>query len=163
MTSRNDDGMMLAAAIGLAAKAHADQVDKTGEPYIMHPLRVMMQVEGIEAKVIAVLHDVVEDTGVSLNELAHRGFPAYVVNAVDALSRPPGMDYTAYIGRMVAILGEFGDTVRAVKLADLRDNMDLNRLVRLDEKTRTRLLAKYQTGFAMLVGARQLPMEETDD
>ena len=71
-------------AIHIASKAHLGQVDKAGAPYILHPLRVMMKVSPDEHRIVAVLHDVVEDTSLTLDDLAHAGFSEEVVKAIAA-------------------------------------------------------------------------------
>ena len=110
----------LAEAIALAATAHARQIDKSGKPYILHPIRVMQAcaTHGEAVQMVAVLHDVVEDTWVTLTLLESMGFPAEIVSAVDAISQREGLEtYFEYIkrcsqNRMAAL----------VKLADLEDN-----------------------------------------
>lgn len=110
-------------AIALAAAAHVGQVDKAGAPYILHPLRVMLAVEGEHAKMAAVLHDVVEDTYVTIAELSRAGFPKPVIAAVIALTKLPGMS------RLEAARMAAADPIaRVVKLADLADNMRLERI-----------------------------------
>ncbi|MGE5553732.1 MAG: HD domain-containing protein [Betaproteobacteria bacterium] len=116
--------MTLEAAIALAVEQHKNMVDTAGQPYILHPLRVMLAVSGDElAMTAAVLHDVVEHTPFTLEELRRRGFPSEVVEAVDALTRRAGETYDAFVLRAKA-----NPIARKVKLADLRDNMDLSRL-----------------------------------
>jgi guanosine-3',5'-bis(diphosphate) 3'-pyrophosphohydrolase len=113
----------LERAIAVAAGAHVGQVDKGGQPYILHPLRVMMNVEGEHAKMAAVLHDVVEDTGVTIEDLQVWKFPEPVIKAVIALTRLPGMS------RMDAARMAAEDPIALeVKIADLIDNMDLKRI-----------------------------------
>lgn len=114
---------LLEKAILLAMRAHAGQKDKAGGPYLLHPLRVMLGVEGDEARQAAVLHDVVEDTPITLEVLRQEGFSEAVVTAVDALSRRPEEKYAAFIQRLKG-----NPLARRVKLADLADNMDLRRL-----------------------------------
>ena len=80
----------LERAIEIAAAAHAGQVDKAGQPYILHPIRVMLRVTGSHARMAAILHDVVEDTPVTIDQLVGEGFPAEVVAAVIALTKLPG-------------------------------------------------------------------------
>ncbi|KKM58825.1 hypothetical protein LCGC14_1548850 [marine sediment metagenome] len=105
-------------ALVFAEKAHTGQKRKfTGEDYIMHPLAVAWMVEGKDAKVVALLHDVLEDTDVTLNELS-RGFPARIVNAVKNLTRNSGETYEGYIYCM-----RYHPLARRVKIADLRHNM----------------------------------------
>ncbi|KKL97840.1 hypothetical protein LCGC14_1830400 [marine sediment metagenome] len=125
--------------IALAAKAHVGQVDKGGAPYILHPLRVMLAVDADEtARMVAVLHDVVEDTSVTLEQLYFLGYSSLVVMAVDHLSRRPRMGYDEYIERLCA-----GPPVALhVKLADLLDNMDRSRIPNPTERDQQRW-AKY--------------------
>lgn len=111
-------------AIILATQAHADQVDKGGAPYILHPLRVMMAMTTEQERIVAVLHDVVEDSDYALSDLA-AAFGWDVYDAVDALTRRDGETYEAFIKRCAQ-----NPIARRVKLADLADNMDLSRLGR---------------------------------
>lgn len=114
---------ILERAIEIAAKAHAGQVDKAGQPYILHPLRVMLRVSSEHERIAAVLHDVVEDTDVSLERLVAEGFPPEVISAVDALTKRPGES------RMDAAHRAAADKIgRKVKLADNAENMDLSRI-----------------------------------
>jgi (p)ppGpp synthase/HD superfamily hydrolase len=120
----------LARAIELAATKHRGQSEKcTAAPYILHPLRVMANVDGDDAKMAAVLHDVVEDAGVTPDELRSLGFAETVVDAVLALSRRPGESYADFIVRC-----RTNRTARAVKLADLQDNFNLPRALVRPEK-----------------------------
>ena len=134
----------LERAIEIAAKAHAGQVDKAGQPYVLHPLRMMLAVTTPEARLAAVLHDVVEDTAVTLDELRAEGFPASVLEAVDALTKREGEDYEAFIRRVAP-----NPIAREVKLADLRDNSDLSRIAEPTERDRERI-RKYQRAIAYL-------------
>jgi (p)ppGpp synthase/HD superfamily hydrolase len=127
----------LEAAIALAAESHAGQVDKAGAPYILHPLRVMSQVASNEGRIAAVLHDTVEDTGLELG-LIRKRFGAIVAEAVDALTRRDGESYSAFIERC-----RVNEIARAVKIADLTDNMNLARLRRLPTKDDFNREAKY--------------------
>ena len=113
----------LERAIEIAKKAHEGQVDKAGEPYIDHPLRVMARVATQEEKIVAVLHDVVEDSDASLSDLRDEGFSEEIIAAVDAVTKRPGETYEAFVLR--AASNEIG---RSVKLADLFDNSDLSRI-----------------------------------
>ena len=116
----------LAHAIAIAAEAHEGQLDKVGEPYILHPLRMMLRLSTPEERVVAVLHDVVEDCpGWTLERLRARGFAEAVVEAVDALTRrvEEGESYEAFVLRAAA-----NPLARRVKLADLEDNSDLSRI-----------------------------------
>jgi len=111
-------------AIALACRAHRGQVDKAGKPYILHPLRVMLRLEDPAAQIVAVLHDVVEDTPVTLADLRAEGYSGEICDAVDCLTRRPGEAYEAFISRAAA-----NPLSRRVKLADLEDNMDPRRRI----------------------------------
>jgi (p)ppGpp synthase/HD superfamily hydrolase len=126
----------LERAIAIAAAAHEGQVDKAGAPYILHPLRMMLAVTTPEARMAAVLHDVVEDGDVTLEQLRAEAFPAAVVEAVDALTKREHEedDYEAFIRRAA-----LNPIAREVKLADLRDNADLSRIADPTEKDRARI------------------------
>lgn len=129
----------------IAAAAHRGQVDKAGQPYITHPARVAARVAGDEHAVAAAwLHDVVEDTPVTLADLED-SFPTEVTIAVDALTRRPGEAPADYYARVRAV-----PLALTVKLADLADNSDPQRLARLDVATRERLIAKYARARAEL-------------
>ena len=113
----------LERAIAIAASAHAGQTDKAGEPYILHPLRVMLRMRSPEERMAAVLHDVVEDTEVSLESLLLEGFSPGVIAAVEALTKRPGES------RLQAAERAAGNVIaRQVKLADNAENMDLSRI-----------------------------------
>lgn len=113
----------LERAIELAARAHAGQRDKGGHPYILHPLRVMQSVQGEYERIAAVLHDIVEDTPTSFDDLLAEGFAAEVVDAVRALTKFDGETREQAARRIVG-----NPIARAVKLADIADNMDLSRI-----------------------------------
>jgi (p)ppGpp synthase/HD superfamily hydrolase len=131
-------------AIALAALAHVGQVDKAGAPYILHPLRVMLRLEGMEERIVAVLHDVVEDSDWTLERLRNEGFSEIILQAIDAVSRRPDEDYNEFIVR--ASKNSIGSRV---KLADLEDNSDLSRLTEVTDRDLARL-RKYQRGIAIL-------------
>ena len=113
----------LELAIEVALRAHAGQQDKSGGPYILHPLHLMMQMDREEAQITAVLHDVVEDSSVTLADLAELGFSPAVLTAVDLLTHKKGQPYADYIQEL-----KHNDLARQVKLADLTHNMDMERL-----------------------------------
>lgn len=110
-------------AIELAAKAHAGQTDKGGHPYILHPLRLMLAVQGAEARIAAVLHDIVEDTPVTFDDLRREGFAPEIVEAVRALTKFEGETRVEAATRIAR-----NPIAREVKLADIADNMDLSRI-----------------------------------
>jgi (p)ppGpp synthase/HD superfamily hydrolase len=113
-------------AVQIAAAAHYGQVDRYGAPYILHPIRTMMAVNGENAKIAAILHDVVEDSDWEITGLKKEGFSDPILAAVDALTRRDSETYGAYIERLLP-----NELARTVKIADLQDNMDLKRAHRL--------------------------------
>jgi GTP diphosphokinase / guanosine-3',5'-bis(diphosphate) 3'-diphosphatase len=135
----------LERAIEIAARAHAGQVDKAGAPYILHPLRVMMAVDSPDERMAAVMHDVVEDTSVTLEELRSHGFAEEVLTAIHALTKTPGE------GRLAAAKRASANPIaRAVKLADVADNMNLSRIAQPTEKDFARL-KEYEQVRALLL------------
>ena len=136
----------LAKAIRIAAEAHEGQRDKAGQPYVLHVLRVMFGCQSPEAQVAAALHDVVEDTDWTLDDLRHEGFSERVVAIVDALTRREGEEYFDFARRAAATpLG------REVKRADLLDNMDIRRIAHPSDEDWERLL-RYRKAFDMIDG-----------
>ena len=136
----------LAKAIRIAAAAHEGQLDKAGQPYVLHVLRVMFGCRSPEAQVAAALHDVVEDTDWTLDDLRREGFSETVVEIVDALTRREGEDYFDFARRAAATpLG------REVKRADLLDNMDIRRIAHPTEKDWERL-HRYRKALDMIDG-----------
>lgn len=113
----------LEKAIIIAARAHAGQVDKAGQPYILHPLRVMLHVSNLEERITAVLHDVIEDTGVTYEYLSAEGFPFEILEALQALTKLDG-EKRIDAARRAAV----NPIAREVKIADVKDNMDLTRI-----------------------------------
>ncbi len=138
-------GFVLDDAIRIARAAHAGQVDKSGKPYIDHPLRVLARVKGAHAQMAAVLHDVIEDTSVTAADLRDSGCPEDVVVAVIALSKVPGEAMPEYLKRVAA------DPIAVqVKRADIADNTDPVRLAALEPETQERLRAKYAEAIRLL-------------
>ena len=125
---------MLEKAMILAAKGHMGQLDKGGHPYILHPVRVMLQCKTIEEKTVAMLHDLLEDTAYTAEDLRKEEFPEEIIEAVVCLTKTEGEDYGEYIERICR-----NPLAARVKLADLTDNMDLNRLPGLTPKDFQRL------------------------
>jgi (p)ppGpp synthase/HD superfamily hydrolase len=130
--------MTLEQAIALAAQVHEGQLDKAGAPYLLHPLRVMLRMESLAERRVAVLHDVVEDGGLSLDVLRRKGLPEAEVLAVAALTKGEGEPYDAAIERA----GK-DPLARRVKLADLADNMDRSRFKAIGPEDEQRF-DKYQ-------------------
>ncbi len=134
----------LADAVAIAALAHRDQHDKAGAPYLLHPLRLLLGMDSETAMMAAVLHDVVEDTGWTLEQLRDAGFPEAVLAAVDCLTRRSLESYDAFIDRISQ-----NPIARQVKIADLEDNMNLQRLGQLNPKDLERL-EKYHRAWRRL-------------
>jgi (p)ppGpp synthase/HD superfamily hydrolase len=111
-------------ALQIAARAHEGQVDKHGQPYILHPLRVMGAVEGEEARIVAILHDVIEDTSVTADDLGREGFGEAILEALDRLTHRKDEPYADYV-----IWCKGHDIARRVKLADLEDNSRSSRAI----------------------------------
>ena len=132
---------MLEKAIILAAKGHMGQLDKGGQPYILHPLRVMLKCETLEEKTVAILHDLLEDTPYTAEDLKKEGFSVRVMEAVSCLTRGEGEDYMAYIRRVCQ-----NPLAAKVKRADLMDNMDISRISNPTEKDQQRL-QKYEAAL----------------
>lgn len=137
----------LERAIAIAADAHAGQHDKAGQPYILHPLRVMLRVDTVEQRICAVLHDVVEDSAVTLQSLEAAGFGADVLAAVDALTKRPGESRLEAAARAAA-----NPIARVVKLADNAENMDLSRIPHPTAKDHARM-EEYGRVRALLLAA----------
>ncbi len=135
----------LEKAIQLAVEAHAGDTDKAGATYIRHPLRLMQQMETETERVVAVLHDVVEDTGYDLDDIEEE-FGSEVRDAVDALTKHDGEDYEELIDRAAA-----NPIAQTVKIADLEDNMNITRLDSVDQDLGERL-AKYHRSWEQLTG-----------
>ena len=138
----------LERAIEIAARAHAGARDKAGSPYILHPLRLMFAVSTPEQRMAAVLHDVVEDTPVTLEQLRAEGFPDEVLGAVDALTKRPGESRLAAAARAVR-----HPVARVVKLADVEDNMDLGRIANPGPGDYARIEEYKQVRQLLLAGA----------
>jgi len=134
----------LERAIAIAATAHAGQVDKGGAPYILHPLKVMLRMSTLEQRIVAVLHDVVEDCGVSLNDLRKEGFSEEILSAIESVTRVPGESYGDFVDR--AAQNPIG---RVVKLADLEENSDLSRIASPSWKDLERI-EKYRRAIGRL-------------
>lgn len=137
---------MLGKAIALAAKIHEDQTDKAGKPYILHPIRMMMRLrtEDEELMAIAILHDVVEDSNITLEELSKMGFSTRIVLGVDGLTRRTGEEYEAFIHRCA-----LNPDSKIIKREDLRDNSDITRLKGLRKKDFDRM-EKYHHAYVYL-------------
>jgi len=143
--------MRIDQAIEIAAKAHLGQPDKAGKPYILHPLRVMMSVESPSldsARIVAVLHDVVEDSEWTVEKLdAEFGLTSEEQAALQLLTHGDDEDYDAYVDLLAS-----NPLARAVKIADLRDNLDVTRLETVSERDAKRI-SKYLRSLRKLLRA----------
>lgn len=137
----------LEAAIRIALTAHAGQLDKGGQPYILHPLRVMLSCKTDRERIVAVLHDALEDSAVSHLQL-WEAFGLEVADAVHALTRQDGEAYSEFIERVA-----LNPLARKVKLADLADNMNLDRLGREPTVEDARRQWKYGKAVNVLAWA----------
>ena len=137
--------MNLERAIEIAVTAHRGQTDKSGAPYILHPLRVMLSLESEEERIVAVLHDVVEDSeDWPLDRLLAEGLPEGLAAALESVTRNDDETYMEFIER-----SKTNAIGRRVKAADLRDNMDLSRIDSPTEKDHRRT-EKYRRALARL-------------
>ena len=132
------------AAKALATKSHEGQTDKAGLPYITHPERVAIRLTAPEAQVVGWLHDTVEDTNITLQDIADR-FGPETAAAVDAISRRNGEAWSDYIDRVAA-----NPVARQVKISDLIDNSNLSRIPHVTMKDVKRQ-AKYNTALRKLL------------
>lgn len=139
----NLGALLYADAFDLALQAHKNQVDKCGEPYFLHPMRIaayFQELDDADAAIVALLHDVVEDTWVSLGFLEDR-FPENIVDAVDAITRRDGEQYKQYIRRCIQ-----NDIARRVKKQDVLDNL------RPGRRWRNAPLSRYYWTLAAIEG-----------
>jgi hypothetical protein len=137
---------MLAKAIAIASSAFADKTDKGGKPYILHCLRVMYSVEylGEEAMIVAVLHDLIEDTDWTSEMLLDEGFERPTVEMIKMMTHGEGEPYDDYIARVA-----LNKITRRVKMGDLKDNSNIHRMKGLRDKDFKRL-EKYFRSYAYL-------------
>ena len=133
-------------AMKLCYEAHKDQVDKSGLPYVFHPAHVAEQMTDEATTIVALLHDVVEDTDYTLEDLAAEGFGKEIFEAVALMTHEDDVPYLDYVAKL-----KDNPIARAVKLADLAHNSDLSRIGEIDDETRERL-EKYKKAMALLKG-----------
>lgn len=136
---------LLEKAIIIATKAHDGQTDKAGVPYILHPIRVSNRCRTDEERIVAILHDTIEDTDVTPDYLLSEGFQKNIVEAVLSVTRNEGESYEDFV-----IRSKQNPIGRQVKIHDLEDNMDITRLRQLTEKDLKRL-NKYLTAYRVLI------------
>jgi (p)ppGpp synthase/HD superfamily hydrolase len=131
-------------ALQIAIKVHQHQKDRHGKYYILHPIRVMIRVDSEEEQIVAILHDVVEDSEWSIEMLRKEGFSENILEAIDCLTKKDGEDYMDYINR-----NRENHIARQVKIADLEDNMDMRRIQNFSNADVIRM-KKYQTAWRYL-------------
>lgn len=131
----------LERAIAIAAEAHMGKVDKAGAPYILHPIRVMLSVTTPDERIVAVLHDVVEDSEWNEDDLRAEGFSDTVLEALRSVTKEPYDEFVARAAKNPISL--------RVKLADLKDNLDLSRIANPTEEDFVRM-EKYRRAVAFL-------------
>lgn len=136
---------MLIKAYLIARKAHRGQKDKAGKSYIYHPIAVAKGVKGKECKIVALLHDVVEDSDITLDVLRSKGFNERIIEAISAITKIEGEEYTSYLKRVKS-----NELARIVKLSDLRHNSDLSRLKTVTQKDKERV-EKYHFAIDFLM------------
>ena len=133
-------------AIEIAVSAHKGQIQRNGLPYVLHPLKLMFAVSSMEATIVAILHDVVEDSDWKLEDLRTEGFCESVIQAIDCLTHREGEEYETYIERVSG-----NDIAKEVKLADLTDNMNICRIPGLQQRDLSRL-ERYHKAWLFLGG-----------
>lgn len=144
---------VLNKAIEIANRAHDGQVDKAGAPYILHPLRVMLSREKEVERICAVLHDVVEDSEITFDDLRNEGFTEEIIAVLDCLTKRNGESYDGFIDRILK-----NETACHVKLADLCDNMNLSRIKNPTLKDEVRI-KKYREAAERISNALPNRME----
>lgn len=131
-------------ALQIAIKVHQHQKDRHGKYYILHPIRVMMRVDSEEEQILAILHDVIEDSEWTIEMLRKEGFSEKILTALDCLSKRTGEDYMDYIDRT-----KDNPLARRVKIADLEDNMDMKRIQNFSDADAVRM-KRYQMAWRYL-------------
>lgn len=131
-------------ALKLCFEAHKDQTDKSGMPYVFHPFHLAEQMKTEETTIVALLHDLVEDTDYTIEDLVKMGFSKPVTDAIALMTHDDGTEYMDYVRAI-----KTNPIAKAVKLADLRHNSDLTRLDTIDEKALNRR-EKYLKAIAIL-------------
>ena len=139
-------------AITLAVQQHAGQVDKGGQPYILHPLRVMLQLQQTDQQIVAVLHDILEDTHTTTQDLQNLGFQTHIIQAIQALTKLPQETRV-----QAAMRTAQNPLACAVKIADVQDNMNLTRIPNPTARDLARL-EEYRQVLEILQKAQQQSM-----
>lgn len=138
---------MTKRALKLSYEAHKDQVDKSGVPYVFHPFHLAEQMQDEATTCVALLHDIIEDTDYTLDDLSSKGFSDEIVSAIVRMTHNKSVPYMEYIARIAE-----NPIAKAVKLADLKHNSDLSRLDIVAEKDLKRV-RKYKAAIKLLEDA----------
>ena len=131
-------------ALLISFDAHKNQLDKSGMPYVYHPFHLAEQMDDEYSTCVALLHDVVEDTDITLDNLKEQGFPPEITDAIALMTHDDAVDYLDYVRAM-----KDNAIARKVKLADLAHNSDLSRLDKVDDKALERV-KKYRQAMLIL-------------
>ncbi len=131
-------------ALKLSFEAHKEQTDKSGMPYVYHPFHIAEQMDTEETVIVALLHDVVEDTDYTLQDIADMGFSQAVIDALSLMTHDKTVPYLDYVAKI-----KENPIATTVKLADLRHNSDVSRLDIVDDKAIQRI-QKYEKAMALL-------------
>ena len=135
---------MTKKALKLCFEAHKEQSDKSGMPYVFHPFHLAEQMKDEETTIVALLHDVVEDSDVTIDDLKKMGFSQNVVEAIALMTHDPDIEYMDYVAKI-----KENPIAKAVKLADLKHNSDMKRLDTVTKWDRERA-AKYKKAIKLL-------------
>lgn len=135
---------MTKVALKLCFEAHKDQIDKSGMPYVFHPFHLAEQMQDEETTIVALLHDLIEDTDHTIEDLREMGFGERVLAAIALMTHAPEVPYMDYVAQI-----KTNSIARAVKLADLRHNSDVSRLDFVTAKDEARV-EKYKKAIALL-------------
>lgn len=138
----------LAKAIQIAGAAHENQVDKANAPYILHPIRLMLKFSSVEEQIVAVLHDVIEDSDITLDDLRKKNFSNDVLTAIELLTKKPGQDYQNYLEKISE-----NNLARKIKIEDIKDNLNLTRLTSVSAQDLERA-KKYHAALQFLEGKK---------
>ncbi len=144
---KKSNSELLEIAIEIAVNAHKGQIDKAGDPYILHPLHIMSMFDDLELKIVAVLHDVFEDTTYPIGDLKKQGFPLHIIDALNALTHNNNETYEQYLVRV-----KNNEIALSIKLEDIRHNLNILRMRKVanNRDTILRLVNKYMDALDYL-------------
>lgn len=137
---------MTKIALKMCFEAHKNQVDKSGMPYVFHPFHLAEQMQDEDTTTVALLHDIVEDTDYTIDDLRSKGFSEKVIEAIELLTHDPVVPYMEYVAQI-----KKNPIAKAVKLADLKHNSDMTRLESITAKDEERA-EKYRSAIELLEG-----------